>query len=64
MCSIRNPISTEIDSNIIKNLLLEFNQIRDTVNVFYYFEQTYAKIGTINLNIENVNYNIIELKNI
>ena len=57
LCSVKNPISKDIDSNIIGDLSLEFNQNRDIVQVFY----SKKKIGIIHLNIT---YNIIELKKI
>ena len=58
LCSVRNPISKDIDSNIIGDLSLEFNQNRDIVQVFY----SEKKIGAIHLNIANIG--VIELKKI
>ena len=58
LCSVKNPISKDIDSNIIGNLSLEFNQNRDIVQVFY----SKKKIGIIHLNIANIG--VIELKKI
>jgi GNAT superfamily N-acetyltransferase len=57
LCSIRNPISKDLDANLIAELSLQFNQNRDSVDIL----QSGKKIGNIHLNIV---YNIIELKKI
>ena len=57
LCSIRNPISKDLDSDLIAALSLQFNQNRDSINVL----QSGTKISIIDLNIS---HNIIELKKI
>jgi len=63
-CSIQDPISKELDSDIIIKLLLQFNQTRDSIDVLYSVDNKVSKIGIITLNLSHIIDNLIILDNI
>ena len=63
-CSIQDPISKELDSDIIMKLLLQFNQTRDSVEVLYSVDNKLSKIGIITLNLSHIIDNLIMLDHI
>jgi hypothetical protein len=65
LCHVKNPISPNISSKIICELLLQFNKERDHIDILYSVDNNkLSKIGSITLNLTNIVMNIIELKSI